>query len=69
MHLLYARLLYPSYYFDAVEKIIYGEIKEDGINKITKLSESYEEFLYDFYKFLKRYTFLPEISWIVEKYK
>lgn len=69
IHLLYARLLYPSYYFDVFEKIIFGEKKEDEINDITRLSESYEEFLYDFYKFLKKYTFLPEIGWIVEKYK
>lgn len=69
IHLLYARLLYPSYYFDIFEKIIFGEIKEDEITKITRLSESYEEFLYEFYKFLKKYTFLPEIGWIVEKYK
>lgn len=68
INLLYSRLLYPTYYFDLFERIIYGDEKEDEIIKITRKSEEYEEFLYDFYIYLKKYTFLPEINWIIEKY-
>jgi spore coat protein YutH len=67
--LFYARLLYPSYYFDTFEKIVYNEIEEKEMLKITNLSEKYEEFLYDMYEYLKKYTYLPEIMWIIEKYQ
>jgi spore coat protein YutH len=67
--LFYGRLLYPSYYFDMFERIVYKEVEEKEISKITELSEKYEEFLYDMYEYLKKFTYLPEISWIIEKYQ
>ncbi len=67
--LFYARLLYPSYYFDMFEKIYYNEKEEKEISNILELTEKYEEFLYNIYEYLKKFTYLPEISWIIDKYQ
>lgn len=57
--LLFARLVYPSYYFDMYEKICFYSEKEENIKKIIKKSVHYETLLKSIYKILKnRYNFI-----------
>lgn len=66
--LLYARLLYPTYYFDLFDKVIEGVKKESEFLKMAERSDEYEYFLYDFYQILKKGYNLEEIEWVVNKY-
>lgn len=63
--MLYARLLYPSYYFDMYEDILNGKKKEDELLNIIELIPNYENFLYDMYLFLKNKTKLPQLEWLM----
>jgi|LSQX01.3.fsa_nt_gb spore coat protein YutH len=65
--LLYARLLYPSYFFDVYEDIVEGMQKEDEILPIVYKSEKYENFLVEVYSFLNRENVLPPIDWLNKK--
>lgn len=65
--LLYARLLYPSYYFDIYEKIINEEVEEREILSIIEKADSYEIFLKDIYDLLNKKNPLPRIEWINNK--
>ncbi len=62
--LLYIRLLYPSYYFDLYENIINNGVLEDELNKVIKLSKSYEELLYEVYLLIKNKTSVLNILWL-----
>lgn len=64
--LLYIRLLYPSYYFDAYDLIAQGE--DDSIlDKYILEINSYELFLKKVYFYLKQFIDIPRIDWIVNK--
>lgn len=64
--LLYIRLLYPSYYFDAYEAIVKGE--EDFIlDKYISEINNYEMFLNEIYLYLKRIVNIPKIEWLNKK--
>lgn len=65
LRLLYARLLYPSYYFDVYENI--QNINEKELKKILKLAKDYEDFLFDIYMTIKKISPIPEVSWIMRK--
>lgn len=64
--LFYARIIYPSYYFDTYDDVIQGKIKEEKllfyINQINKN----ENFLKELYYLLSKYYKLPEIEWIIK---
>lgn len=64
MNMLYARLFFPTYYFDLFEDMIIDEEEEEKIVKILKKRESYERFLFDFYDFYKTKYNIFEIEWI-----
>jgi len=66
IYLLYARMLYPSYYFDLYEKIINGSINEKELVKITDKIEDYQIMLRDLYWLVKNYAGLPDIEWIIK---
>lgn len=65
--MLYARLLFPTYYFDIYEKVILNEESEDKLLDIIKKNESYEKFLKDAYMEITKYTKLPKINWLIKK--
>lgn len=64
--LFYARMLYPSYYFDCYDKIVKGE-SEDCLNRYIEKVDEYEEFLRALYYSFSRVVFLPKIDWLVDK--
>ena len=56
--MLYARLLYPSYYFDLYEKIMNNEVEEDALIDIISLVTEYEIFLKKVYVLISKYSSL-----------
>ena len=66
-HMLYARLLYPSYYFDSYEMIMNGYKEEKELIKIIDKVELYENFLKDAYYLILEKCPIEKIDWIVNK--
>ncbi len=65
--LLYARLLYPSFYFDIYEKVMEGEIEESALIPIINKTEEYELFLKDMREIISKYAPIERVDWIVNK--
>lgn len=65
--LLYARLLYPSFYFDLYEKVVEGEMEEKNLIPIIEKVDDYELFLKDMYFVLSKYAPIEKVDWIVNK--
>lgn len=64
--LFFARMLYPSYYFDIYDLIIQEKIEEEKIKIITKKVSLYEKFLQEvFYCVSYKYK-IPEIEWLIK---
>lgn len=67
--LFFARLLYPSYFFDLYDDIVRNNLDESLINNIINKASSYELFLNDVYFYLsniyKRY--IPSIDWLIKR--
>ena len=62
--MLYARLLYPTNYFDLYEKVInYEESEEILINIISRVRD-YELFLKDCYILITKYCNIENIEWL-----
>ncbi len=57
--ILYARIIYPSFYFNIYDNIINNKIEEKYLNKIINKIDNYENYLYNIYLFLKRYYDIP----------
>lgn len=66
-HMLYARLLYPSYYFDIYENIMNNNLDEEKIIPIINKVNDYELFLNMAYFEISKYTNLERIDWIIKK--
>jgi len=66
-HMLYARLLYPSYYFDIYESIMNNNEIEEKLLPIIKKVNDYERFLKLAYEEISIYTNLERIIWILKK--
>lgn len=64
--LLFIRLLYPSYYFDCCDKIIFEHKAEDSILKIINKAEQYRLFLRQLYYYLRTFSEIPELEWIIK---
>lgn len=65
-HMFYARLIFPSYYFDVYEKIIHEETSEDDLINIVKRNKDYEQFLTYAYFEINKYYPLKKIEWLVK---
>lgn len=67
--LLFARLIYPSYYFDSVKKIFVLDEDESILEKYVKKNKEYEDFLVDVYNVINRKVPIPPIEWLVNNGK
>lgn len=65
-HMFYARLLYPSYYFDVYDSVMNKNANEEELVKIVKRSNDYEKFLKKTYLEISKYVKLDKIDWIIE---
>lgn len=66
-HMLYARLLYPSYYFDIYEQIMNNNLDEKELLRIISKVNDYELFLKNAYIEISKYTNLERIDWLIKK--
>lgn len=64
IRVLFARILYPSFYFDLYDKIVSGKESEKRLSTIISRINDYETFLYQIYIYLKRYYDIPSIDWL-----
>ena len=62
--LFFSRMLYPTYYFDLLERIIKNELEESKIKIITNKVDEYEYILKKLYKYYKTFINLPAIEWL-----
>ena len=63
--MLYARLLYPSYYFDIYEEVMNKERNEEDLVSIIKKSSAYEIFLKEAYLVISKYALIEKIDWLI----
>jgi len=66
LQLLYARLLYPCYYFDLYEKIMNEEETEESLIPIIEKNKEYEEFLKDAYYEISKYSSIERVEWLLK---
>lgn len=64
---LFARLMYPSYYFDLAYKILNNDCEENKLDVLLSRIQEYEDFLMDIYNILNRQVNIPPVQWIVNK--
>ena len=65
-NMLFVRLLFPSYYFDCYEQVMEEKKKEIELVKIISKNKSYTNFLKELYIFIKPFSDLPDIEWIIK---
>ena len=65
LRFLFSRLLYPSYYFDMVSKILNNEIDESNLDVLLSRIQEYEDFLMDIYTIINKKVNIPPIQWIL----
>lgn len=66
--MLYARLLYPTYYFDIYDQVMNKQKSEDEIIKIIKKVQDYELFLKKAYLEISKYANIEKIDWIINQH-
>lgn len=63
--LLYARLLYPSFYFDIYEEVINNRCSQDAIIRMINRVDEYEKYINDIYNILLKYEpNLIKVDWL-----
>lgn len=62
--LFFARMLFPTFYFDLYEEVITGSEKEKELLYIVTQVSKYEKLLIQIYSFLKQRISLPNIEWL-----
>lgn len=63
--MLYARLLYPSYYFDIYDEIMNKDADEEELVKIVDKVEEFEQFLKEAYLRIAKYAPIEKIDWLM----
>lgn len=64
-NMLYARLLYPTYYFDIYEKVVNQNEDSMKLLPIIKKSEEYNIFLKEAYHLISKYAPLIKIDYLI----
>lgn len=65
--LLFARLLFPTYFFDVYEMIVEGKLKEEDILPFISKAKQYEEFLIEFHDYIDSEKLMPKVEWLNKK--
>lgn len=66
MILFFARMLFPTYYFDLYEDILLDGKEEKSLLKIIEQIDHYQILLKNIYFYLKEMVSLPEIEWLMK---
>lgn len=64
--MLYARLLYPSYYFDVYENIMNKNEDEEKLVQIVAKADDYEQFLKEAYLEISKYAPIAKVEWLID---
>ena len=64
IRVLFARLIYPSFYFNIYDQIITGKEEESALNPIIDRITDYEYYLYSIYLYFLKYYDIPPIEWL-----
>ena len=65
IELVIARVLWPSFYFEAYDEVMRNKITESSVLKITSRVSEYERYLGDVFKYFRRFYPIEEVSWLV----
>lgn len=63
--LFYARMLYPSFYFDLYEQIMNNDKDEKELLLIVDKVNDYEQLLRDIYFLISKFTIIDKVDWIM----
>ena len=63
--MLFARLMYPSYYFDLYESIMNNDESEEKLVPIIAKTKEFELFLKEAYLEISKYAPLDKINWLI----
>lgn len=66
-NLFFARLLFPTYYFDAYEMVMKNKVNDKEIVDIVNKKEQYEDFIRFAYNEINKYSMLIEIPWLTKR--
>lgn len=64
MRILFARIMYPSFYFKLYDEILSKKKEEKELNSIIKRIDEYELYLSNIYFYLRKYYDIPMIEWL-----
>lgn len=64
MRILFARIIYPSFYFKLYDEILSKKKEEKELNSIIKRIDDYELYLSNIYLYLRKYYDIPMIEWL-----
>lgn len=64
--MFYARLIYPSYYFDIYDNIMNNDESEEKLVNIVSKAQDYEYFLKEAYFEISKYAPIEKISWLID---
>ncbi len=64
IRVLYARIIYPSFYFKLYDEILREKKEEKELNKIISRINEYEIYLKEIYLYLNKYYNIPNIEWL-----
>lgn len=66
----FARLLFPTYYFDIYDEVINNGISEENIIPILEKVDKYELFLFNIYKFIvyEKKVQIEPIEWLIRNH-
>ncbi len=63
--LLFARMLYPSFFFDVCDRVFQGEGEEKEILALGERREEYRIYLKEIYYIIRKKSYLEEVRWIL----
>ncbi len=63
-NLLYARILYPTEYFDKYDQIVNSLAEAEKLNSIIKRQKEYELYINNIYEIISKYSVIPKIDWL-----
>jgi len=65
--LFFARMVFPTFYFDMYEKIINEDTKEEELNLIIEKINDYEILISNLYNYFRSTMMFPDIEWLKKR--
>lgn len=67
IHLVLARVLYPSFYFELYDQVVSRQVNESEALKITSRISEYEKYLQDIFNYFHKYYAIQDINWLKKR--